>query len=439
MQRKHVKIVDKNYVPVSWQLELFIAGGIIFSLYTSTDYFKHLFLLKYPISNFDYVQVALFFGTYILTRVMLIGFAINLILRTVWLAYSGINHWYPDDVNYDNLKLNFYQKKKHQEEVKASERLLTLDRWANLSFGLTIIFTFIVVSSLLLLVFVQFILGDVFGFYDLINSTIFNYTAAILALLLQLGVFDFILRKKHKRGAFYRIGEWLYTIYYYATGLFLYRRELLVMRTNGKTWVLLTFGSAYLLLALFISINQIGEFYPAGTFSLNIFDDRVTFDRRNDFVIDYHVYEDQLNENEVFFNGGIQSQYVTDNYLKLFIVHDRKYDWYLSHVHDSLKYDRDYNPPAVDSLRERYFEKRTELDQQSLNLLLEVELDHQSLTDLRWERYKHYKTQEEGYLTYIQVDTLQKGRHIINAFTRNRFTGTVKKSLNFGAPFYVNE
>lgn len=438
MKQKHLKRTRKNFAPVSWQLEFLIAGGIIFSLYTSTDYFKQLFLLKYPISDFDYVQVVLFFGTYILTRVLLIGFGMNLILRTVWLAYSGINYWYPYGVNYDKLDLNFYQKNKYQKQDSASDRLHIIDRWSNLSFSVTIIFSFIVFSSLVLMLIVQYILADILGFYDLINSAWFNYGLAIFALLLQLGMFDFLLRKKHKRGMFYRIGEWLYQIYYYCSGLFLYRRELMVLRSNGKTWILLSFGSFYLLLSLFISINQIGEFYPAGTFNLKIFDDRETFDARKNYVIDYHVYEDELDKGELFFNGGIQSQYIKEKYLKVFLVHDRNNDWYLSHVQDSLNYDKIYNPPAIDSLVDAYDKKRIELDQQGLNILIKVELDKELLSDLRWDRYKHHKTQEEGYLTYIPVDTLKAGRHIINVSTRNRFTGTVKSSYNFGAMFYTD-
>ncbi|MBF4984144.1 hypothetical protein FNJ87_07330 [Nonlabens mediterrranea] len=424
-------------MPAYWQLEFLIAGGIIFSLYTSTDYFKHLFLLKYPISNFDYGQVLLFFGTYVLTRVLLIGFGLNLILRTVWLAYFAISYWYPHDVNYENINVNFYQKKNHQEQASAKTRLLNLDKWANLSFGITIIFTFIVFSSIIVLLSIQFILAELFGAYWLINNAVFNYTSAIFVLLLQLGIFDFILRKKHRRGAFFKIGEWLYTIYYYGSGLFFYRRELLVLRTNGKTWILLSFGTAYLLTALFISINQIGEFYQAGTFNINLFDDRETYDSSKNYVVDYKVYEDQLSKDEVFFNGGIQSAYITDNHLKVFVVHHRKYDWYLKYVQDSLQYDT-YDPPQSDSLKRLYVQERARLNRLVLNRLLQVEIDDILYEDLTWDRYKHYKTKEEGYITYIPIDTLHKGRHIIDAYTRNRFTNQVKSSYCFTVPFYVD-
>ncbi len=437
MKKKHLKTSHKNYAPVSWQLEFLIAGGIIFSLYTSTDYFKHLFLLKYPISNFDYAQVLLFFGTYVLTRVLLIGFGLNLILRTVWLAYFAISYWHPDDVDYDKLKLNFYQKKNHQEQANAKARLLNLDKWANLSFSLTIIFTFIVFSSIIVLLAIQFILAELFGAYWLINNAIFNYTSAIFVLLLQLGIFDFLLRKKHQRGAFFKIGDWLYKIYYYGSGLFFYRRELLVLRTNGKTWLLLTFGSGYLLLALFISINQIGEFYQAGTFNVNLFDDRETYNSSKNYIIDYKIYEDQLAPDEVFFNGGIQSQYIKDNYLKVFIVHHRKYDWYLNYVQDSLNLNT-YNPPKSDSLRRQHIQERARLDNTALNRLLEVEIDGKVYKDLKWDRYKHYKTKEEGYQVYIKIDTLDKGRHVINTFTRNRFTNKVRSSYCFQVPFYID-
>lgn len=438
MKEQHDKLIKKQYAPVSWQLEFFIAGGIIFSLYQSTDFFKHLFLLKYPISDFNYIQVLLFFGTYVLTRVLLIGFGANLMLRTIWLAYSAVSYWYPNDVNYDKLNLNFYQKKKHQEDSSARDRLHTLDKWANVSFAVTIIFTFIVFSSFLTILLIQVILAEVFGAFDLINNAIFNYAIAIFTLLLQLGVFDFLIRKKKRRGAFFKIGEWFYKIYYYATGLFLFRRELLVIRTNGKRWLYLTFGSMYLLAALFISINQIGEFYPAGTFNVDVFDDRLTYDQNKNFVIDHHTYEDQLGEDEVFYYGGIESQYVKGNYLKVFVVHWRNYDWYLNHVRDSINYEVDYNPPKADSLRTIYNNERRVKDQISLNKLIAVELDQELLKDLRWERYRHFKTQEEGYITYIPLKNLESGRHTVNVYTRNRFSGEVRSSFLFGN-FFVKE
>ncbi|GAL75713.1 hypothetical protein JCM19275_1596 [Nonlabens ulvanivorans] len=229
----------------------------------------------------------------------------------------------------------------------------------------------------------------------------------------------------------------LYKIYYYGSGLFFYRRELLVLRTNGRTWLLLTFGSGYLLLALFISINQIGEFYQAGTFNVNLFDDRETFDSTQNYIVDYKMYEDQLAPNEVFFNGGIQSQYVKDNYLKVFIVHHRKYDWYLKYVQDSLKLNT-YQQPKSDSLRRQYVQERGILDQVALNRLIKVEIDDKLYTDIKWDRYQHYKTKEEGYLAYIKVDTLDPGRHVIRTYTRNRFTGKVRPSFCFVVPFYLD-
>lgn len=435
MKEPHDQIVKSQYAPVSWQLEFFIAGGIIFSLYQSTDFFKHLFLLKFPISDFNYVQVLLFFGTYVLTRVLLIGFGVNLILRTVWLAYSAVSYWYPDDVNYDKLRLNFYQKKKHQSGRSASYRLKILDKWANVSFAITIIFTFIVLSSFVTIFLIEFILVNVFGAYDLINHTLFNYVIAIFTLLLQLGVFDFLIRKRHRRGFFFKIGEWLYKIYYYVTGLFLFRRELLVIRTNSKRWLYLTCGSLYLLLALFISINQIGEFYESGTFNINVFDDRLTYDRSKNFVIDYRTYEDQLGEDDVFYNGGIQSQYITQDYLKVFVVHWRNYDWYLRHVQDSIQYPVVYDPPREDSLRMVYNDNRIAKDKIALNQLIALELDEELITDLKWERYQHYKTKEEGYITYIPIKNLSSGRHTVNVFSRNRFSGDVKRSFVFGNSF----
>ena len=438
LEKKHKKILEKNYAPISWQLEFLIAGGVIFSLYKSTDYFKELFLLKYPISNFDYDQGLLFFGTYVLTRALLIGFVANVLLRGVWMAYSGISYWYPKGVSFKKLKLNHEQLDQLRYKEKAITRLTRLDKYANLSFAVAVIFTFVVLSTFIVMFLSQVFMVEVLGLYDWIQDPLVNYVMAILILLLQLGVFDFLSKKKTvARTRFAALRSFLYNIYYYVSGLFLYRRELLVLRTNGKTWVILSFGTAYLLLCLFISVNQIGDFYQYGTFKIPLFDDRTTYDVKGVYNMNSSLYESNYKQGNVFYYGCIQSEIIKDDYLKLFVVHWKHNDYYLKHAMDSLDFKINKLPGFKnDSLRKDFYKNRAETYNVAINQLLRVEIDQSQINDIKWTRYKHPLSEEEGYLSYIPIDSLSKGHHSISVKSSNYFTGTYRKNMVLSLMFW---
>ncbi|NQX78526.1 hypothetical protein [Gilvibacter sp.] len=87
----------------SWQLEVFISGGIVYWLYSLTDSLRDFFFDFYPITYTSSNQIVFLFGLYTITRALLFGFAANLLLRAIWLAYLGVNYWYPNDVNKERL------------------------------------------------------------------------------------------------------------------------------------------------------------------------------------------------------------------------------------------------------------------------------------------------------------------------------------------------
>jgi hypothetical protein len=219
--------------------------------------------------------------------------------------------------------------------------------------------------------------------------------------------------------------------------LFLYRRELLVLRTNGKTWVILSFGAAYLLLCLVISVSQIGDFYQYGTFKIPLFDDRTTYNIEGVYNMDSALYEDNYKEGAVFYYGCIQSELIKEDYLKLFVVHWKHNDYYLQHVMDSLDFKKQELPRfKTDSLRSDFYENRAVTYNTAINRLYRVRMDDKPLDSLKWQRYKHPFSGEEGYLSYIAIDSLSKGRHAIVVKSSNRFSGSYGQNTVFSALFW---
>ncbi len=424
----------EEYRSISWQLEIIIAGGLFYTLFVSTDFFKDFYIKKQAVVNYDHYEVLLFFGLYILTRTLLIGFGANLLLRTFWVAYMAIDNWYPKGIAFDRLKLTDTQKARIKTRFHQEERLETLEKWASLSFSFAILFAMVVISTIVVCLLISAFLIEVLGLEALVYKPVFNYILAIVVVLAQLGV---LARFSFKTGngvadkALRAVGKG----YYYLSGSFTYQRELWVLRSNSKQWILVSFALFYLVMATLISVNQLGAFFYGGTFTIEAFDDRKTYGQNSIYTMQNRYYEENLKENEIFYRGGIQSEVIKEEQLKLFVVHWFWFDHYKDRILDSLDFKKEIPVFENDSVRTIFYKKQLATYQATLNKLFIVELNQQRLDSIRWDRYKHPKTGEEGYLTYIGVDTLQKGRNTLNV-KRRYGMDTIKTTNWMSLPFW---
>ncbi len=402
-----------EYRSISWQLEIIIAGGLFYTLFTSTDFFKNFYIQKQAILNLDQYETLVFFGLYILTRTLLIGFGANLLLRTFWVAYMAVYHWYDDGVDYDKLKLSNTHENRLEKRNQGKNRIATLEKWASLSFSFAVLFAVVVISTLTVCLLIDLILLEVFGLEDLVYSIGYNYGLAAVVLLVQLGVFVPLSFKTGKKWVDKPL-RFLSNLYYYISGLFLYQRELLVLRSNSKQWILVSFGVFYIVMATLISVNQLGAFFYGGTFNFEVFDDRETYEQPSVYTMRNRYYAENLKENEVFYRGGIPSEVIDGNHLKLFVVHWFWFDGFKDSVLTSLDFKKELPMMENDSIRQAFFDSQRLKYQEALNTMFIVELNKKKLDSVRWERYKHPRTDEEGYVSYLGIDTLEQGRNTVN-------------------------
>ena len=130
----------------SWQIEMLIAGGILYGLFTSDKVLQAFFVDNYAITDLTTNKIILLFGSFTITKILLIGFAANLLLRSIWLGYMGISFWFPNDINYDKLIGTKNYKETLKTKPTASERLLTLEKWCNLSFSFAVLLGLLSIS-----------------------------------------------------------------------------------------------------------------------------------------------------------------------------------------------------------------------------------------------------------------------------------------------------
>lgn len=423
----------------SWQLEVFISGGIVYWLYSVTDDFQSFFFEIYPISYTTSNQIILLFGAYTITRALLIGFSANLLLRAVWLAYLGLSYWYPRGLNKERLPQNVAFSNRIDKSKTAAERLLDIERWCNLSFSFAVVFALFSFSLVVIMSGLMYLILWITGQNFLDNSWI-TYGMVIGLVLLQLGILDKLFYSKGSpdsrwgrfRDRFSRVLDVL-------TLSFLFKREFLVLRTNAKPWLVYGLSVLYLGLALLISINQIGRYYPFGTFNIEPFDDRTQYDLPLATSVNGLRYENNLTPERVSFYGCIQSDIIKEDYLKLFVVSWVNFDQYLQNRF--THHDYKTSVPNLESSQayQRFYKKNDSLYQKVLNDLFTVRIDGEEYPDLLWRETINAITREEGYVTYIPIDSLAKKEHMLileRSYVNNE--GKTDSSVWMKIPFYKN-
>ncbi|MEM6685165.1 MAG: hypothetical protein AAF617_05155, partial [Bacteroidota bacterium] len=228
----------------------------------------------------------------------------------------------------------------------------------------------------------------------------------------QLGFLDQLFLSTKEKGRFARLSSFSDKLFNIFTLAFLYRREALVLKSNVNRWAFYGFVLLYLFVSITISINRVGDFYSRGTFTFSPFDDRDFYKGYFRSVMSSNRYENTLGPDKKFFSGGIQSDIVKDNYVKLFVVYQENFDWQFG---DSFK-EFGLSNQYPDSLRtasefRTHRKNQNKKWQAAINDYLKVYIDSNQVSEVQWAAYKHPVTAEEGYLTYLKIDTLTKNKH----------------------------
>ncbi|NER16532.1 hypothetical protein [Spongiivirga citrea] len=401
----------KDYRDQSWQIEMLIAGSVIFSLYSASDIFREYFLAVFPISYTKPNHIILLFGVYVITRILLIGFTANLILRSVWLAYLGINFSFPKGVNYNKLKLSSNYKEKLKSSPNIVQRVVSLERWCNLSYSFAVLLALFTTSLLISVSAIIWIL-DTLGASVFFTSTVFIYSLVAFLAIVQLGVFDKLLFSRNRASG--KLGKVLSGISRFLeiiTLSFLFKRELLVMRTNANKWLLYLFSIAYIFIALVFSVNHIDRYYSYGTFRFNIWDDREQYAVNNAPRNNALRYQNNLSKSRKSYLGCIQSDIIKDRYVKLFVVSWVTYDNYLKTSYEKYGYEKDNRSFNTYAERINFERKNDSVYRLALNDLFRVSIDDKPFTNLTWSTGVNPVTLEDGYYAYIDINSLEPKEH----------------------------
>ncbi len=371
---KWLKHLQEN----SWEAEILISGGAIFSLVQLTDWISGFVVRLKEVSAITGTNIILV-CSHVCINSILIGFIAHLVLRSFWIALICLRYAFPQGINFNRLKIEGSYLTEAQS-VNLTGQIFKLDHLSGLLFFCSIAFALFIVGMVLCLI--------PFG---LIYSMSEKFKDAAVALYLIFGLlfaFDLllsgILRKNKFLGLVYRP---FYLFFNTISLAFIYRPWLQTLFTNVIKWKFFLAGLLFIISTLALTAMTVRR-------PLNF---RSILDTRK-FWIDYETtklwsdgfYENTYPEETIVSFACIQKDIVDDDYLKLFIPYKAIYDNQIDKTHSK-----------------------------SLADLFTIKLNDAVITNLDWLWGNHFSTNQTGITTYIAIDHLAKGKHTLTIEMKN--------------------
>ncbi len=301
---KWLKRLQEN----SWEAEILISGGAIFSLLQMGDYvstFSNSLKEIRMISGTNEILVFLLLAINGVT----IGFFSHLVLRGFWIGLVCLHYGSPQGINFNKLKVQGY----YLEEAKSFDllnQIIKLDRISGEMFFLSLSFL-LVVAGFILISGVSVFLISAFGISELIFLTlsiVFFFDLLSGGILRRFKMIDMIYRP-------------LYLYFNYLSLAFIYRPWFQVFFTNSNRWKAFAGGLAFLAITIFLTIFSVSR--PLHYQSI-VDDRKLNLSFGNTRWMD-NFYENRILGKKIAY-ASIQADLVTDNYVRIFIPYKVRYD-----------------------------------------------------------------------------------------------------------------
>lgn len=384
----------KNLQENSWELELLISGGAIFSLFKLSDLFIEFIGTLTMTSNMVGGAPLLILGM-IGVKSLTFGFIIHLLLRAYWLALVCINHVHPTGIKTSKINWKKPFKIGQEEGGDLQEQITQIDRKCGTVIYMAIISAFAITGIALAFMF----LVGVMKLLEGNDSFIAEFAFTTLVLILIVYIFDLIsfglLRKtpylSYLLFPFFKMYDVLTFRKYYQISLWLLNTNInrLKFFFGAAIFAFFSFCLTYL------SIYQV-QHWP------NLLDQREfrwKMADRSYLETGAYIYEgaymDKWDENS-FHSIGIDSKVQQNNLMELFVRYDRFLDPLIHQTSD------------IDSLK-------------SFDKISGVAIDDSIITGLQWMPTRKLNESIIGITTMVPIHHLENGLHKIQVFSNKRY------------------
>ncbi len=415
----------------SWQAELVLSGLVITILFQLPDMFIRWVepaVIQSGELEGTFLKLAsmlFLMGLYCLV----ILFGIHLLLRGIWIALLGLNSVYPQGVDVNSKKgmgPQYWQKSKEQYP-DLTQYNAELDANCSLIFSLATMIIIMVSSlSICILIFYQLI-RYLMSVYPVITDNILSIGIGAYLLFTFSGLFAQYLSKKYPDNE--KIGK-LVVRYGIVMGtlfsLYVFRKPIgyisaITTSNNKSKYGFIVVG----IISVLMGYLGGGQISKIDTFTYFETEKYFTFNNRPHQILDLN-YENLIGKETPIYTPIIQSDVVSDNFIKLFIPTIGR-----EKAHINLKSKRD-----IYTISERFKLNSTqreaiEIDNlQAYKQFNRIFINDVEYPNLDFQYHWHQQADDKGLLVYIPTDSCKNGKNILeirkNYFSKDSVQKVVK-------------
>jgi hypothetical protein len=395
----------------SWQAELVISGLVITGLFQMPDIFikwVEEYIIQSGTIEYYFLDLA---STFFLIGidVMIIFFGIHLLFRGIWIALLGLNSVYPKGVNVESTfggyNKKYWQKSKDQYP-DLTAYTVELDARCSVFFSsATLVMIVISSTSIFILVFYQCI-RLLTSYFPVINEYIIHIgIGAYLIFLLVSVVAQYLVKKYPDNKKIEKIMTGYGTVMTSVFSLYIFKKPIgyisAIQMSNSKSNT-----GKYIFL---IASGVMGFVGAKQKQSHDVFDD---FEAKKYFIFNnkpYQIrtfnYENLLDKESEIYTPVIQSDVITDDYLKVFIP---------TIARETEQMDlKDYNFIDRFKMNDAQRRKINENELAVYQKFNRIYLNGVEYPKLEPQFYWHEQASDRGLLVYVPTDSLPKGRNIL--------------------------
>jgi hypothetical protein len=397
----------------TWELELLISGAVLFALFQLPSALTSFFARIEPHTTATMMSALLLVEIYTkaIVYALIASFVVHLVSRAYWVGLVGLHSVFPKGVRWDQFKSGPVTLEVYRARLVSLPAIISrTDNFCSVIFS----FAFLLV---LLFAFTVFLTGVYSVIAYGISHTFFGGAkgdTAFIVLLSLTGIVPaataLIDRRFGERlgPASRRVLRRMVIVTYRGTAQGVISPIFVPLLTNvGRKKMMAIFYFSLVSILIFVIAER---FARNDQLSVNSYD---YFATSNRFGIDYRVYENQREPDDIYPRlPSIQSDVITGDYVKLFIPYiPRRHNVAISRTCPTLRpiqgrgLQVGADAPVPDSLAIPAL--------QCLAQIHAVTLDGRPRPDLEYHFYQHPASGIKGIITYIRVDSLSRGEHVL--------------------------
>lgn len=402
----------------TWELELLITAGVVFSLFQLPGLLQRAFARIDPhlSQGIDLLPFLLYYLGTLVVIALIIGFLSHFLLRSLWVAWCGLNSVFPDDVDWDKVDMGPVTKKVYRENwLSARELEQRTDRIASTIFSIlfsaliTLILGFFYVLGAMVVLWL--LRGIFWPGADLVDFFLPVMVVLFLPMLIAAQADLFFKRKPERLDRFPRLAR-------FVEGAMRIYNRLLLARLYAPITITFTTRfsqratgvAAGVVMLLIVTVFLISFLVMSGRVG---FDSYIYFPRFEEGQrLGSEHYENLRAQDSTSFVPMIQSDIVEDPFVRLFIPFRVTLD--NARMAEVC--------PDLEPLRgEGLFRRRSRDREDSqptegrilscMNQLYEVELNGRRLNAIEYSLHRHPSLGAEGLLAYLSTESMPRGRN----------------------------